>query len=272
MIRRVVPNRVIVRGAGEVASGVIRRLSMAGLEVIALERPAPTCIRRYVCYAEAFFEKEVSVEGVTAVLVDSAEAACASAGNRRVPLLIDPEADQLPVLAPLAVVDGRMLKQESDTNLELAPIVIGVGPGFVAPENCQAVVETNRGFDLGRVIYTGSPQAYTGAPAPVEGFSHQRVLRSPAEGEFVSRCQITDLVKSGQVLGEVAGVPVIGRITGVVRGLIHDGLSVSKGQKIGDLDPRNIREYCYRMSDKANAVGGGVLEAVMALKATIIPS
>ena len=269
MIRHFVQNRVIVRGAGEMASGVIRRLVIAGFEVIALERPAPTCIRRYVCYAEAFFKDKVTIEGVTAVLVNSAAEAIATISNQCAPLLIDPKAKQLSVLTPMAVIDGRMLKQDVDTDLYMAPIVIGLGPGFVAGENCHAAVETNRGSDLGRVFYAGSPQADTGVPAPVNGFSHQRVLRSPADGEFASYCKITDIVESGQVLGEVAGVAVVSRVDGIVRGMIHDGLKVSIGQKIGDVDPRCIKEHCYTMSDKAHAIGRGALEALMVLKTKI---
>jgi xanthine dehydrogenase accessory factor len=159
-----------------------------------------------------------------------------------------------------------MLKQEVDTDLDMAPIVIGLGPGFVAGENCHAAIETNRGSDLGRVFYAGCPQADTGVPASVNGFSHQRVLRSPADGEFVSYCKITDLVASGQVLGEVAGVSVVSRIDGIVRGMIHDGLKVSVGQKIGDVDPRCIEEHCYTMSDKANAIGKAALDALVVLR------
>ena len=247
------------------ASGVIKHLAIAGFEVIALEKPAPSFVRRYVCYAEAFFEKTVTIESVTAVLVHSADEAVARAGNQVVPLLIDPQARELSRLAPAAVVDARMLKQRSETNLEMAPVVIGLGPGFNASDNCHAAIETNRGTNLGRVLYAGSPQAYTGVPSSVDGYSRQRVLRSPADGKFVARCRITDIVRSGQVLGHVESVAVVGAIDGVVRGLIHDGLEVALGQKIGDIDPRGVKERCYTMSDKANAIGHGVLEALRTL-------
>lgn len=270
MTRPVAENRVVVRGAGEMASGVIHCLVKNGFEVIALEQPAPACVRRLVCYAEAFFRKEVTVAEVTAVLVDTAEEAAAIAGDGRVPLLIDTEAKLLPVLAPIAVVDGRMLKYDIDTSLDLAPIVIGLGPGFVAPENCHAAIETNRGKDLGRIFYNGSPEADTGVPAPVSGFSRQRVLRSPADGEYTSCCRITDIVESGQVLGKVGGVEVVSEINGIVRGMIHDGLMVSKGQKIGDVDPRGVRKRCYEISDKASAIGEAVLEALTVLSSKVI--
>jgi xanthine dehydrogenase accessory factor len=268
MTRRSVRNRVVVRGAGEMASGVIRHLVTAGFEVIALELPAPVCIRCHVCYAEAFFQEKVTIERITAVLVKTSEEACAAAGELCVPLLVDPKAELLPALAPMAVIDGRMLKQETDAVLDAGPFIIGLGPGFVAGENCHAAIETSRGSNLGRVIYTGSPRADTGVPASVNGVSLQRVLRSPADGKFTSCSKITDIVKSGQTLGNVAGVSVVAGIDGIVRGLIHDGLEVSAGQKIGDIDPRCIKEYCYKISDKANAIGRGALEALMFLKTT----
>jgi xanthine dehydrogenase accessory factor len=265
MSRHLVENRVVVRGAGELASGVIRRLATSDFEVIALEQPVPTFVRRHVCYAEALFKGTVTVAGITAVRVSSATEAETLAGSRSVPILVDPEARQVPALAPLAVVDGRMLKQGVDVDLKMAPIVIGLGPGFVVGRNCHAAVETNRGSDLGRILYDGEPRAYNGVPAAVSGYSRERVVRSPTDGEFTSCCDITDLVRSGQVLGEVAGVSVIAGIDGIVRGMIHSGLKVSRGQKIGDLDPRGSAERCYRMSGKAEAVGEAVLEAITSL-------
>ncbi|UCD16818.1 MAG: EF2563 family selenium-dependent molybdenum hydroxylase system protein [Candidatus Zixiibacteriota bacterium] len=264
-----IQNHVVVRGAGEMASGVIRRLSVAGFKVIALEQAVPTCIRRTVCYAEAFFEKAVAIEGVTAILVNSATEAAETVSYRLVPLLIDPNAEQIACLKPMAVIDARMLKQKNNRSCDSTPINIGLGPGFIAGEDCQAVVETNRGFDLGRVIYHGSAKAYTGTPAAVGGISHDRVLKSPAGGEFKAFFNIANSVIAGQFVGEVGGTPVVSRISGVIRGLIRNGQNVSHGQKIGDVDPRGIKDYCFRISDKANAVGGGVLEAVMTLQAKL---
>jgi xanthine dehydrogenase accessory factor len=267
MARSHVRDRVVVRGAGEMASGVIRRLFITGHEVVALEQAAPCCIRRKVCFAEAIFEGQVAVEGVSAVLADSVEGAVAAAARGCIPVLVDPQAELLPVLRPLALVDARMLKTHVNRISDTVPIVIGLGPGFVASQNCDAVIETNRGFDLGRVIYEGSPRSYTGVPTPIEGISHERVLRSPADGELAARCAIGDLVTAGQIIADVGGVPVASQIQGVVRGLVRDGLRVSRDQKVGDIDPRGINEYCYRISEKANAVGGGVLEALLVLNA-----
>lgn len=257
---------MVVRGAGEMASGVIRRLFLAGLEVIALEQKQPNCIRRTVCFAEAVYENEISVEGVTTRLIRSADGISNAVAGGFVPLFIDTEARLLPVFNPSVVVDARMLKQNINTTLDLAPIVIGLGPGFVVGTNCHAAVETNRGFNLGRAIYDGAPEAYTGMPSPVEGISENRLLFSPADGNLKTYKNIGNEVEAGEKIGEVSGRPVECRTGGVLRGLARNGLIVKQGQKIGDVDPRGIREYCLKISDKANAVAGGVLEAVYVLR------
>jgi xanthine dehydrogenase accessory factor len=257
---------VVVRGAGEIASGVIRRLFLARFEVVALERSSPDCIRRTVCYAEAVYKKKVVIEEVTAKLAKSSDHAIEIINGGCVPILVDPDANSIPFLKAFALVDGRMLKMKSDTRLDMAPIIIGLGPGFVAGDNCQAVVETNHGFDLGRVIYDGYPQAYTGVPYPINGITKKRVLRSPANGVFRTEFCIGDKIETEDIIGEVSGCPVISPIEGVIRGIAHDGLKVEKGQKIGDVDPRGIKAYCFKISDKANAVAGGVLEAIFTLR------
>lgn len=262
---------MVVRGAGETASGVIRRLSLAGFEVIALEQEQPDCIRRTVCFAEAVYEKEFSVDGVTAELTRINDNASTIRADGNVAILVDAEASLLPVLDPSIVIDGRMLKQDINSTLEMAPIVIGLGPGFVAGINCHAAIETNRGFDLGRAIYNGTPQTYTGVPAPVEGISKNRLLCSPADGKLRAYLKIGDKVEAGEKIAEVSGLPVESRIGGVLRGLARDGLMVKQSQKIGDIDPRGIREYCFRISDKANAIAGGVLEAIYVLRRRMNP-
>jgi len=248
------------------ASGAIRRLFLAGFEVIALEQRQPNCIRRTVCFAEAVYKNEISIEGVTARLTRTGDSDSALIADAFVPILIDAEASLLPVLNPSVVVDARMLKHNVNAALDMAPIVIGLGPGFIAGTNCHAAIETNRGFDLGRVIYDGTPQAYTGVPSPVEGISENRLLFSPADGSLKTYKSIGDEVAAGEKIGEVSGRPVECRIRGVLRGLAPNGLMVKQGQKIGDIDPRGVREYCFRISDKANAVAGGVLEAIYVLR------
>jgi xanthine dehydrogenase accessory factor len=262
----VAENRVVVRGAGEMASGVIWQLVTSGYEVIALERPDPCFVRRYVCYAEAFYAERATIENVTAALVQSVDEAVKAVSNKLIPLLVDPEARRLADLSPLAVIDGRMLKENIDSSRDMAPVVIGLGPGFVAGQNCHAAVETNRGDDLGRVLYAGHTQRDTGTPSAVNGFTHQRVLRSPGDGKFTSHCRITDMVKVGQGVGEVAGLPIVSEIDGMIRGMLHNGLYVCSGQKVGDVDPRANREDCFRISTKAHTIGRGVLEALTSLK------
>jgi len=253
-----------VRGAGEMASGVIRRLFVCGFEVIALEQDQPACIRRTVCFAEAVYENHVTVEGVTARLIGSVADALGVQPDL-VPVIIDPQAETLPHLKPHAVVDARMLKIEAGCSIDMVPIVIGLGPGFAAGRNCHAVIETNRGHDLGRVIYDGASEADTGVPAVVDGVGAERVLRAPADGSFLSHRRIGDRVEAGELIGVVTDVELHSRIAGVLRGLIRNGLAVSAGQKIGDIDPRGNPEHCYRISDKANAIAGGVLEALLVL-------
>lgn len=248
------------------ASGVIKRLFLIGFEIIALEQEKPDCIRRTVCFAEAVYEGELTIEGVTARLVRKADAGSNALSDGCVPLFIDSEATLIPVLSPSVVVDARMLKQNIKTVPDLAPIMIGLGPGFIAGTNCDAAIETNRGFDLGRTFYDGAPQAYTGVPSPVKGVSKDRLLCSPADGNLRTTKNIGDKVEAGEIAGEVSGQPVQCLIGGVLRGLARDGLMVKRGQKIGDIDPRRIREYCFKISDKANAIAGGVVEAIYVLK------
>lgn len=264
-----VKERVVVRGAGEMASGVIKHLHRTGYEVIALEQEAPSCIRRLVCLAEAVYEKSVTVENISAELSDSVENALDIAGRKRIPVIIDPRAESLPALNPLALIDGRLLKNDIDTTIDMAPIVIGLGPGFTAGQNCHAAIETNRGPNLGKVILAGSPQDDTGKPAEVSGVDYGRVLRAPADGVFAAQLQLTDKATAGQTVGEVDNVPIISQINGIVRGLIRDGSIVSADQKIGDIDPRGVQEYCHRISDKANAIGEGALKALLFLKTCV---
>ena len=259
----------LIRGAGDLASGIALRLWRSGIEVVMTDLPRPTAIRRTVSFSEAIVHGETTVEDVTARLAANADEARALLAQGIVPVLADPDCACRADLHPDALVDAILAKRNLGTRRTDAPIVIGVGPGFTAGVDCHAVVETMRGHTLGRVIYTGSALPNTNIPGLIGGFAGERVLRAPADGAFRSARQIGDLVKAGDVAGYVAGEPMACTIDGVLRGLIADGVLVHKGMKSGDVDPRGDVDNCYTASDKALAVGGGVLEALLHLSGAL---
>jgi xanthine dehydrogenase accessory factor len=255
---------VVIKGGGDLATGVAHRLHRAGMPVVVTELAQPTVIRRAVALASAVYEGQVEVEGLVARLVESDQQIHAALAEGQVPVVIDPRGEVITRLCPTAVVDAIMTKRNTGaTAITDAPIVIGLGPGFTAGVDVHAVIETNRGHHLGRVILSGNAEPHTGVPGPTAGFTVERVLRAPCEGIFKGERRIGDLVKAGEAVASVAGEPVIARISGVLRGLLADGLSVKAGAKVGDVDPRGVREHCFTISDKARAIGGGVLEAVL---------
>jgi xanthine dehydrogenase accessory factor len=256
---------VCIRGGGDLASGIASRLVRAGFPVAILELPEPLVIRRTVAFAEAVYAGEVRIEGLTGRRVEGAEEARREAQTGRVPVLVDPAGASIGALAPAVVVDARILKaNRGDLGRELAPLVIALGPGYTAGADCHAVIETMRGHRLGRVLWQGAAEPNTGVPGVIGGRTAERVLRAPAAGEVQSEAQIGDHVAAGQVVATVGGAPVASPFDGVLRGLLHDGVFVAAGFKIGDVDPRGVREHCFTVSDKALAVGGGVLEAILA--------
>ncbi|HZP94957.1 MAG TPA: selenium-dependent molybdenum cofactor biosynthesis protein YqeB [Candidatus Limnocylindria bacterium] len=257
--------RVVVKGAGDLASGVAYRLHQSGFTVVMTEIAQPTVVRRGVSFAQAVFDGTAVVEGVRARLSATADDALVVARSRDIAVVVDPEAHVVRRLRPVAVVDAIVAKRNTGTTLDDAPIVIGLGPGFRAGVDVHAVVETNRGHRLGRVILDGEAEPDTGVPAPVEGHGADRVLRAPADGVFVGVRGIGDRVAAGEVVGLVGTAEVRSAFAGCLRGLIQTGVHVRAGMKIGDVDPRAAREHCFTISDKALAVGGGVLEAVLYL-------
>ena len=256
---------VVIRGAGDIASGIALRLFRAGMQVVMCDLAVPTSIRRTVCFSEAIRLGETRVEGVRGVLCADAAAARAAAAAGDVAVLVDPEAACVRDLAPDVLVDAILAKRNLGTTRDMAPVVIGVGPGFTAREDCDAAVETMRGHYLGRVYYEGSPIPNTAVPGLIGGYAGERVMRAPADGVFEPRAEIGAEVAAGDVCATVAGEPMHATIDGVVRGLLQAGVSVHKGMKCGDVDPRCRPEYIRTTSDKAAAVGGGVLEAILAL-------
>ena len=256
--------RVVIRGAGDLASGVALRLWRAGMDVVLLDVERPTAIRRTVAFSEAIVHGEQCVEDVTARLaaVETVEETLAAG---MIPVLVDPEGRSIPTLRPDALVDAILAKRNLGTEITDAPVVIGVGPGFTAGVDCHAVVETMRGHTLGRVIREGSAIPNTGIPGLIGGFAGERVLRAPAAGLFHPLRDIGDAVTEGEVLATVEGKPMAATLTGTLRGILPEGTEVFPGMKAGDIDPRCQRSHCFTASDKALAVGGGVLEAILAL-------
>jgi xanthine dehydrogenase accessory factor len=251
---------ILIRGGGDLASGVALRLHRSGYKVMIAELPNPLAVRRTVSFSEAVYTGEIVIEGLGARRVDSPAEAFELVQKDFIPVLVDPQAAILEHEKFSTLVDARLLKRKADTSITSAPLVIGLGPGFTCGENCHAVVETQRGHFLGRVYWSGSASADTGQP---EGDA-RRVLRAPAGGFVVGHAHIGEHVETNQVIADVAGEKVIAPFAGVLRGLIRPGISVQKGVKIGDIDPRNDPDYCFSVSDKALAIAGGVLEAILA--------
>ena len=255
--------RVLIRGAGDLASGIALRLFHAKMEVIMPDLPRPTAIRRTVCFSQAILFGTMTVEDVTAAFAETSEAAVSILKEKKIPVLADPEAACIAALRPDAVVDAILAKRNLGTKITDAPCVIGVGPGFTAGVDCHACVETMRGHTLGRVITEGSPIPNTNIPGLIGGFTGERVLRAPADGIFRQRLEIGDMVEQNEIAGFVGTEPMRCQISGVLRGLLADGTPVHRGMKAGDVDPRGEVSYCQLVSDKALAIGGGVLEAIL---------
>jgi xanthine dehydrogenase accessory factor len=229
------------------------------------ELQRPTVVRRTVAFAEAMYEGRTTVEGVDGVRVDDVADVPGLLAEGVVPILLDPEARSLPVLRPSLLVDAIMAKRNLGTSIGDAPVVVALGPGFVAGRDAHAVVETRRGHTLGRVIAEGAALPDTGVPGETGGVGEERLVRSPAAGVFVGLRRIGDRVTAGETVGRVGEVPVNARTDGLLRGLLRSGSEVREGMKLGDVDPRGVPEHCHLVSDKALAVAGGVLEAACAL-------
>jgi xanthine dehydrogenase accessory factor len=250
---------VVLRGGGDLATGVALRLVRAGIRVIITELASPVSVRRAVCFSEAVYEGHWTVEGVSAVHCETLARAEELVGPRCVPVLVAPAIVSLSGRPLHVVIDARLIKEPPETDLSIASLVVGLGPGFVAGRNCHAVVETKRGHELGRVYWEGAALPDTATP---EG-DPRRVLRAPIDGPLRARASIGDSVCEGQAVADVGVWTLASPFDGVLRGLIRDGTVVSRGLKVGNVDPSGVREHCFLVSDKALAVGGGVLEAVL---------
>ena len=258
-------NFVVMRGGGDLASGAALRLHRAGIKVVITELAQPLAVRRTVSFSEAVYEGSHTVEGVTARLIEANQlSACAKREADEIPVLIDPDADILSSFLFPVVIDARLTKQPPSPLPVPVPLHIGLGPGFHAGRDCHAVIETRRSHTLGRVYWSGTTQPDSREP---EG-DPRRVLRAPGDGVVAGYKKIGEHVEEGEVIVSIqvdkeTSRQVESPFKGMLRGLIHDGLYVTKGMKIGDVDARDDASACYLVSDKALAIGGGVLEAIM---------
>ena len=260
---------IVVRGAGDISTGTIHRLSSAGFSVLALESEKPSAIRRKVAFSEAVYHGTATVEDVTAVRISGAGEAEQVLGQGKIPLLVDPDGESIRQLKPEALVDAILAKKNLGTSIGMAGLTIALGPGFEAGKDVHYVIETMRGHNLGRIISRGSAMPNTGVPGVIGGYGAERVIHAPAAGVFRPRREIADEVKAGETIGTVdtdtEEIPVNTQIAGILRGIIRDGYPVTKGFKLADVDPRlEERKNCFTISDKARCIAGSVLELVSA--------
>lgn len=254
---------VVIRGAGDLATGVAYRLYKSGFKVIMLDIEEPLVIRRTVAFAQAIYDGETEVEGVRAVKASTLDEIARAIQNGHIPVVVDSEGKTIKDVRPKIVVDAILAKKNYGTHKDMADIVVALGPGFKAGVDADAVVETKRGHYLGRLILEGEAIPNTGVPGVIEGESERRVIHSPASGIIAHKSKITDLVSAGDTIAMVGDVEVKTEISGVLRGLIQEGIEVEEGLKVADVDPRDVRDHCHTISDKARSLGGGVLEAIL---------
>ena len=262
-------NLVVVRGAGDISTGTIHRLFRAGFSVLALEAERPSAIRRQVAFSEAVYDGSATVEGVTAVRIESVRQVAEVLADEKLPLLVDPSGKSIRELHPIAVVDAILAKKNTGTTIDMAELTIALGPGFEAGVDVRYVIETMRGHKLGRIITSGSALPNTGVPGMIGGFGAERVIHAPVDGAFRMLRDIGSTVAAGEVIGTIRSpegeTPVRTEIAGILRGVIRDGYPVTRGFKLADVDPRLEQlENCGTISDKARCIAGSVLELVCA--------
>ncbi len=257
-------NIILIQGGGDLASGIAYRLHKSGLKIIISELPQPLSVRRKVSFSEAIYDGEITIEGLTGRRVTQ-DKILSTLSDGKIPVIVDPDLTVLDSF-PISVLVDATLRKRAQPELAEVPLSIGLGPGFTAPKNCHAVIETNRGHSLGRVYWEGSAMDDTGIPEQVLGIRTERVLRAPANGKLIAHGDIGDHFDKDDIICEVGGIPLKAPFNGSLRGLIRPGLTVKKGLKIGDLDPRDDPHYCTMISDKALALGGSVLEAILSKK------
>jgi xanthine dehydrogenase accessory factor len=257
---------ILIRGGGDLASGVALRLHNSGFKIVITELPTPLAVRRLASFSEAIYTGEMTLEGIVAKRVNDIDdplRILQLLSKGRIPVIIDPDGKSIQAVHPTVIVDARMLKAAPEALRHTAKLYIGLGPGFIGGSNCHAAVETQRGPWLGRVHWDGPTLPDSGIPEPVGVKQTERALYAPAEGSLVPNKTIGDFIEEGDQIAEIGGQPIMAPFKGILRGLIHPDVEVRQGMKIGDLDPRNDPELCNHVSDKALTIGGGVLEAIL---------
>ncbi len=261
----------VVRGGGDLATGVVWRLQACGYRVLVTELSHPLTIRRTVAVSSAIADGSITIEGLRAVRAESDDDVVAAFTSGHIPVVVAPSLNDIPIPNTAdVVVDARMAKRPLDCRIDDAAVVIGLGPGYVVGEHCHAVIETQRGHRLGRAIFTGAAAPNTGVPGAIHGQSSERVIRASTDGIIAWHANIADHVRAGDIIGNITGVSEVSvnaPFDGVIRGLVAPGTPVHDGLKIADVDPRDDTDACFEISDKALAIGGGVVEAVQRLLA-----
>ena len=254
--------KILIRGAGDLATGIASRLYGAGHQILMTEIEVPLTVRRTVALSRAVYEGSARIEEMEGFLAEDRKSALAVMERGDIAVMTDPGMECRKWFQPDVVVDAILAKKNLGTEITDAPFVVGVGPGFTAGHDCNCVVETKRGHTLGNIIWRGSAIPNTGVPGNVGGYTIERLIRAGADGRIEPKVQIGDYVERGQIVALTGGVPVYAQMSGIVRGMLQEGVHVWKNLKIGDIDARTEVSHCYTISDKARAIGGGVLEAV----------
>jgi len=256
---------VLIKGAGDLATGVAYRLKKCGFNIVMTEISKPTTVRRTVAFSQAVYDNNAEVEGIKATLVSEIEEAKKVIEQGNVAVIVDEKVGILKDLKPDVVVDAIIAKENLGTNINDASIVITLGPGFTAGVDCHCVIETQRGHYLGKTIYSGSAIPNSGVPGEIGGYTEERIIRATNDGKILPVSKIGDYVEKGDIVAYVNGIPIFAEINGRVRGMLQKDVNVFKGMKSGDIDPRCEKNHCFTISDKARSIGGGVLEAILYL-------
>ena len=257
---------ILIKGAGDLATGVAHRLKKCGFNIVMTEVAEPTMVRRTVAFSQAVYDKEIEVEGIKSVLASEKQDIYKIIEDGNIAILVDEEANIVDEIKPDIIIDAIIAKENLGTNINDAQIVIALGPGFTAGVDCHCVVETKRGHYLGKTIYNGSAIPDTGVPGAIGGYTKERIIRATEDGKISPVASIGDYVENGYIVAYVNETPIFAEITGMVRGMLQKDVKVFKGMKIGDIDPRCEKDHCFTISDKARSIAGGVLEAILYLK------